>query len=232
MPDWRGALTYPFRGPERERPFLLVWVLLLFAVAAPTLRLVAAVAPLVAIAVAVAVVGYLLRVLDASERGEPAPPVLADWTNLVRRGVGGVVVTAAYLAIPLVLLGVTVYGAVYTDRVPDPNSFSSVTIYAGSTAVLTASLLGGYLLPIALSRYVRTGSLRAALSRGEFRALGVDAAYFAGWTAAFGGFLFAVAIAGGLATRHRAGPLVATALVAYAAVLVAFTWGRSLARAR
>lgn len=232
MADWRGALAYPFRGPERERPFVVVWILLLVAAAVPLLRFVSVLGPLASLLLLLPVVGYLLRVLAASERGEPAPPFLAAPMDLLRRAIGGTVVSLAYLAIPFVLLMVTIYGAIYTERVPDPNSFSSVTIYAGSTAVLFMSLLGAYVLPIALSKYLDTGSLRSAFTRRYLRTIGLDAAYFAGWTAAMGIFGFVAAIAAGVATATRAGPILASGLLAYTLLFTVHVWGRSLARAR
>ena len=230
--DWRGALAYPFRGPERERPVVATWVLLLLAVAAPALRFVNVLGLAASLLFAVPVVGYLVRVLVASENGEPAPGLLTNWPQLLRQGLAGLVVCFVYLVIPFVLLAITIYGALYTDQVPDPNSFSNLTIYAGSTAVLTMALIGAYLLPIALASYGQRNSLHAAFSGSALRAVVTKAAYFAGWTTALGVFGFVASIALGVSGAHRGGPLVGTAIVAYLLLFTVHVWGRALARVR
>lgn len=232
MPDWRGAVAYPFGGPERERPFVVLWILLLLVTATRRLRYVDAVGVVGVIGLLTPIAGYQVRLLVASENGDPAPAVLADFRGLLRRGVGGLSISACYLVVPVVLLAVTIYGALYTDRAPDPTSVSSLVVYAGSTAVLSASLVGAYLLPIALAAYGRTGSLRAAFSRDALRAVATKGAYFAGWTAAVGSFGFVAAVAASVAGVARVGPVVATALLAYASMVTTHVWGRALARAR
>ena len=232
MVQWRRSLAYPFRGPERERPVVATWVLFLVGTIVPILPVVPVVGWLVPIGAGVAILGYLLRVLAASERGDPAPALLDRPLELVRSGLGGLLVTAVYLVVPFLLLLLSIYGAIYTDRVPDPNSFDAVTIYAGSTAVLALSLLGAYLLPIALSNYVGSGSLRTAFTRRDFRRVGINGAYFAGWTLAFVGLLSTIGLAAGIASLHRGGPVITTAILAYGSILSVFVWGRSLARAR
>lgn len=229
MADWRGAIAYPFRGPERERPFLVVWILLLLATAAARIRYVGVVGSAL---LSIPVVGYQVRLLVASENGDPAPTLLVDPVALFRHGVGGLVVAACYLAVPFALLAVTVYGALSAERAPDPDSFSRLVIYAGSTTVLSVSLVGAYLFPIALATYGRAGALRSAFSGAALRGAATSGAYFAGWTAAVGTFGFVAAVAASVAGVTRAGPVVATALSAYALLLVAHVWGRTLARVR
>lgn len=232
MADWRGAIAYPFRGPERERPFLVLWILLLLAAAVPRLRYVGAVGVAGSVLLSIPVVGYEVRLLVASEDGDPAPAILADPVALLRHGVGGLIVAACYLAVPFVPLAVTVYGALYAGRVPDPGSFSRLTVYAGSTAVLSVALVGTYLFPIGLATYGETGSLRSAFAGAALRGAATNGAYFAGWAAAVGTFGFVAAVAASVAGVTRAGPVVATALSAYALMLAAHVWGRALARVR
>jgi hypothetical protein len=230
--DWRGALAYPFRGPKRERPVLATWVLFLIGTVVPVMPHVPAVGLIVPLLAVLAAMGYLVRVLVASERGEPAPPLVPAPLALLRDGAGCLLVSVAYLAIPFVLLAVTVHGALFTDRVPDPGSPSTVAIYAGSTAVLVLSLLGAYLLPIGLATYGARGSLRAAFSRSSLWVVGTHAAYFAGWSVAFGTFGFVGAIAVALASAHAGGPVLATGLLAYVSLFTVHVLGRAIARAR
>jgi len=232
MADWRAALTYPFGSPERELPVVTVWVCLLLAIVAPILRIVSALGLLASVIFLLPVFGYLVRLAVASEEGQAAPFLLEDPFGLLRRGLGGFLISFVYLIVPFVLLLVTIHGAIYTDQVPDPNSFSVLTIYAGSTAVLVLSLTGAYLLPIALATYGQEGSLRAAFSWSRLRPVTTKAAYFAGWAAGLGIFAFVTAIAVGLSGVHRAAPIIATAMMAYTLLLVVHVWGRALARAR
>lgn len=232
MPNWRGALIYPVGGPERELPVVTVWVCLLLAVAAPMLRFVNALGLLASVLFLVPVAGYLVRLLVASEDGEAAPRLLDDPTALLRQGLGGLLVSVVYLAVPFLLLLITIYGALYTEQTPDPNAFSSLTVYAGSTAVLVLSLVGAYLLPIALASYGQAASLRAAFSWSRLRPVITRAAYFAGWTGGVGTFGFVTGIAVAIAGAHRGGPIVGTAIVAYTLLFTVHVWGRALARAR
>ena len=89
-----AAVTYPIAGDAAERPLLAVWLLLALSVVVPVLP-------------AVPVVGYLVRVLAATERGESIPPFLAEPRTLARRSVGGAVVSLAYLGVPFAALLVT-----------------------------------------------------------------------------------------------------------------------------
>lgn len=211
-----SVLTYPIRGPERERPFLAVWVLVLgsFLVVVPV----------------VAVVGYLVRVIDASDRDEPAPSFVADARTLLRRGLGGTALAVVFLAGPVLALLITVYGAMFGIEGVEPGSTSTFVVYAGSTVVLFFSLLGAYLLPIALFRYGRTGSLRAALSRKWLRGAATHGAYFAGWT--LGAVLATIGIGLGTALFPiaRVGPVLTAFVLAHAAIVTCHVWGRSLAR--
>lgn len=232
MADPRGALAYPVRGPGGERPLLATWVCLLVTGAVPLLRFLNVLGLLGSLLVTVPVVGYLVRVLAASERGDPAPRFLVEPVSLLRRGGGGLVLTVVYLAIPFALLAITVYGAIWTDRVPDLDSFSTLTIYAGSTMVIVLSMLGAYLLPVGLANYGRTGSLRAGVSRSGLRPILTNAAYFAGWTAAFGVVGFVTAIAVAVYGTTQVGPLVATGLLAYTLLFTVHVLGRALARTR
>lgn len=230
--DWRGALAYPIAGPERERPLVATWVLLLVATVVPLLPAVAWLGLLVPVLAIVLATGYLVRVLAASQRGDPAPPVLADGWALLRDGLAGLLIGVAYLAIPVALLAGTVYGAIWSGRVAEPDAFSTLTIYAGSTAVLVLSGLGAYLLPIALASYARGPSLPAAVSRRDLSGAATHGAYFAGWTAGVGLLGTGAGVAVGVGSIHRVGPVLATALLAYVAVVTVHVWGRALARVR
>nr|WP_239640238.1 DUF4013 domain-containing protein [Halorubrum coriense] len=211
-----AAVTYPIAGDAAERPLLAVWLLFALSVVVPVLP-------------AVPVVGYLVRVLAASERGESIPPFLSAPRTLVRRSVGGAVVSLAFLGVPFAALLVTLYGVVSLE----PGANAPVgRILAGSTAVLFLGILGTYLAPIALTVYGREGSLRRAFSPDALRPVAGHAAYFFGWTLGFTALVVTVGLAGALFTVSRAGPLFGTFVLAYGLLVAAYLWGRAVERAR
>ncbi|TKX75971.1 DUF4013 domain-containing protein [Halorubrum sp. GN11_10-6_MGM] len=211
-----AAVTYPIAGDAAERPLLAVWLLLALSVVVPVLP-------------AVPVVGYLVRVLVASERGDSIPEFLADGRTLVRRSLGGLVVCLVFLGVPFAALLVTLYGIVSLE----PGANAPVgRILAGSTAVLLVGILGTYLAPISLTTYGREGSLRRAFSPAALRPVAGHAAYFFGWTLGFTALVVTAGVGGALFTVSRAGPLFGTFVLAYGLLVTAYLWGRAVERAK
>jgi len=211
-----AAVAYPIAGDAAERPLLAVWLLFAVSVVIPVLP-------------ALPVVGYLVRVLAASERGDALPPFLADGRTLVWQSVGGVIAGLAFLGVPFAALLVTVYGVV--TLTPGANAPVG-RVLIGSTAVLVTALVGLYLLPVSLAAYGRDGSLRRALSLGTLRPVAGHAAYFFGWTLGVTALVVAVGIGGALFTVTRIGPLFGTFVLAYGVLVAAYLWGRAIERTK
>ena len=210
-----AVVTYPIAGDAAERPLLAVWLLLALSVEVPVLP-------------AIPVVGYLVRALAASGRGDPLPAFLADGRTLLRRSLGGSVVCLVLLGVPFAALLVTLYGIVSLE----PGADAPVgRILAGSTAVLFVGLLGTYLLPVSLTTYGRTGSLRRALSPSALRPVAGHAAYFFGWTLGFTAVVVTVGVSGALFTLSRIGPFAGTFVLAYGLLATVYLWGRAVERA-
>ncbi|RLM63082.1 DUF4013 domain-containing protein [Halorubrum sp. Atlit-26R] len=211
-----AAVTYPIAGDARERPLLAVWLLFALSVVVPVLP-------------ALPVVGYLVRVLTASERGDSIPAFLSDGRTLVRRSLGGTAVCLVFLGVPFAALLVTLYGVVGLE----PGSNPPVgRILAGSTAVLFLGIAGTYLAPISLTTYGREGSLRRAFSPAALRPVAGHAAYFFGWTLGFTALVVTVGVGGALFTLSRLGPLAGTFVLAYGLLVAAYLWGRAVERAK
>ncbi|QAU13428.1 DUF4013 domain-containing protein [Halorubrum sp. BOL3-1] len=211
-----SAVAYPVAGDAAERPLLAVWLLLALAVVVPLLP-------------ALPVVGYLVRVLAASERGDALPRFLADGRRLLQQSIGGLLACLVFLGVPFAALLVTVYGVVTLE----PGANAPVgRILAGSTAMLFVALLGLYLLPISLTVYGQEGSIRRALSPGALRPVAGHPAYFFGWTLGFTALVVTVGVGGALFTLSRIGPLVGTFVLAYGLLVTAYLWGRAVERAR
>lgn len=212
-----STLRYPVAGEERERPLLALWILVLAGFVVPLVPL-------------VPVVGYLIRVLDASDRGAPAPALFEDAWTLLRRGVGGTGLAVGFLAGPFLALLVTVYGAMFGAGAFAAGGPSTLLVAAGSVVVLLFAVLGGYLLPIALFRYGRTGSLRAAVEARWLRGAATHGAYFAGWILGAAVAAAGAGLARALLSVPRVGPVLAALVLAHVAVVTCHLWGRALAR--
>lgn len=210
-----AAVTYPIAGDAAERPLLAVWLLFALSAVIPVLP-------------ALPVVGYLVRVLVASERGDSMPPFLADGRTLVRRSLGGIVVCVAFLGVPFAALLVTLYGIVTLE----PGADAPVAvILAGSTAVLFMGVVGLYLVPIAVTIYGRQGSIRRAFSVAALWPVAGHGAYFFGWTLGFTALVVTVGVGGALFTVSRAGPLIGSFVLAYGLLVATYLWGRAIERA-
>jgi len=217
-----GPFGYPFGGAGRERPLVACWVL----------GMLAALLPDAGVVTLVPVVGYLVRVLDASAVGDEAPEMGADVAKLLRQGVGGVAVAVGYLTVPGVALLVTVYGATTTSAGAGIGAGQGVALYAGSTVVLSLFLLAAYLVPAGIAVYAKQESLRAAFSIASVTPLAGHAAYFSRWMAGAVALSMASAVASVSLQVHRAGPVIASLLAVYGAVLACHVWGRGVALAR
>lgn len=224
LPAPLAALAWPLRGPGAERPVLATWLCLLAAT-------LAAVVPLLPILPLLPVAGYGLRALVAGAEGDPAPRLLTDPGDLLRTGLGASVVAFGYLAVPAVVLAVTVTGLQSAPAVGTSDWLTLGLVAAGSTTVLFTALAGAYLCPVALTAYGREGTLRAAVDAGHLRRTGAHWAYFVDWTAA----AVTLGVAGTLVRAawsiQRLGPLVGTAVLAYALLLACHWWGRGVGRA-
>ena len=213
----RVALRSPVDGPRGERPLLAVWIALALAVVVPVLPL-------------VPVVGYLVRALAATARGDQMPPALSDARTLMGRSVGGSLLCLLCLGPPLAALLVTVYGLVSISTTE--GSVPTLRFLAGSTTVLLCGLLGLYLLPITLATYGTTGSLRRALSPSLLRSVAGYGAYFVGWTLGALALTLAAGLGSALAAVPRLGPLLAAFALAYGLLVTTSLWGRAIGRAR
>lgn len=217
-----GVFGYPLGGEGRERPLIANWILAMLGFLVPVL----------AVVPAVPLVGYLVRVIDATSRGESAPRVGRDVRSLFRDGLVGLLVTVAYLAVPLAALLVTVYGAVTTVEGADLAFAEQLLLYGGSTVVLLLFVTGRFLVPAALAVSAGDRSVRAAFSPARLRPLAGHAAYFSRWMAGAVTVGMAVSLASATLQTTAAGPIVAALVLACGAVVAAHLWGLGIRYAR
>lgn len=212
------TLAYPVAGETVERPLLAGWILVLLGFLVPILPL-------------IPFLGYLVRVLVSSGAGDTgSPPFMGDGPDTIRLGVSAAAISVVYLAIPVGLLVVTVYGLIESPRVP--RDFAGTLIFfSGTTVVLILSLLASYLLPVALTAYGRERRLGAAFDYRTVGHLARSIDVFVGWAIAVA--IAAVGAEVGLALLDLSalGPVLAALVFAYTAILTFHCLGGRIARA-
>jgi len=162
----RSLLAYPLDGTPRFDALLVGAGLHLLAVWLPLV-------PFVAVA------GYLLRVLAATaEAGSVADAERPGWRPvgpLLADGLRAIATCVGYLAVPTLLLVVTLGGPL--ERVDPTGTTDGLIFIAGSTLVTLLALAVAYPLPAALAAVGRDRSLRAAVDRARIGAATRDAGY-------------------------------------------------------
>ncbi|WP_123623742.1 DUF4013 domain-containing protein [Halorubrum sp. CSM-61] len=171
-----NALTLPVRGSPRFDAVLVGGGLHLLAMWLPLV-------PFVAVA------GYLSRVLAATAATESHETAeRPDWRPfgpLIRDGLRFVATAVGYLAIPLVLLLVTLGGPL--EGIDPTGSTEGLVFVVGSTVATLLAFAICYPLPAALVAVARERTLRAAVDRSLVGAATRDAGYLVATLLAAGG---------------------------------------------
>lgn len=163
--------------------FLSLWVA--FVVATP----VALLAAPVALAPALILRGYHVRVVQSGLHGETGVPSFVGWGRLYRTGVASLLLSMALLlpAAVLVLLGGAAAAVIQLGRV-DLGGMAE-PVYAVSIAFLALLLVGYlfaflYLRPAALASFAATGRLTAGLSPRRVVRVAGSGGFATGWLVA------------------------------------------------
>jgi len=171
-----SILTYPVRGSPRFDAVVVGGGLHLLAVWLPLLPL-------------VAVVGYLARVLVATATAEAhRPPDRPAWRpirSLLGDGLRLCATVVAYLAIPVVLLTVTLGGPL--EGIDPTGTTDGIFFTVGTTVSTLLAAAICYPLPAALVAVARERSLRAAADTTLVGAATRDAGYLVAVLLAAGG---------------------------------------------
>jgi hypothetical protein len=119
--------------------------------------------------------GYLLKVMKGAMDGKPGMPKWDDWGNLFMNGLMAAIIVLIYMIIPILILLVSA-GSIMSTVISKSAAISEdpdmlFTAIAGALGgFLIAALLAlifGFLLPMALSMYVRENNFGAALRFNE-----------------------------------------------------------------
>ncbi|PSQ04341.1 hypothetical protein BRC97_11535 [Halobacteriales archaeon QS_6_71_20] len=158
-------------------------------------------------------------------------PTFRSPRRILRDGLVGAVLTAAFLLVPVAVLAVTVGGALAGGIDPTtPLGYGGVLVGGTVTLLLSAALV--YPLPAVLAGFARAGAaagvparLRTALSARRLRGIVSSGRYFYAWTV--GSMLLLVGVplasAGG-----RVGRLVGFFLLFYLEVAAVAAWSRGV----
>ncbi len=116
--------------------------------------------------------GYFLKVMKGAMDAKPVMPKWDDWGNLFMNGLIAAIIGLIYMIIPILILLVSA-GSIIAAVVSAISGNTEMMFAAMAGAfggILIAGLLAlifGFLLPMALSMYVRENSFGAALRFGE-----------------------------------------------------------------
>ncbi|WP_224337381.1 DUF4013 domain-containing protein [Haloprofundus halobius] len=173
------------------------------------------------------VIGYLLRVVRSSMRGDEEPPAFDEWGEMAVDGLKGFVIGLAYGFVPIVL---AIVFAVLTGVTANGGNIGVVSGLFGLVGVLVVfvtALAVAYALPAGLANYAETGRMGAAFDIGMLRSTLTSGTYATAWLTAFAVFLVAGLVAGALNVVPILGTVVGVFVTFYAAVAGYYIIGRA-----
>lgn len=219
------VLRYPSRGPHAEGAFVRG----LICVFATVVSLEWFPSPLSIISVPtfLLLLGYLLTVQIAGLHGSDSVPRFDRYSMLLVRGIVTIAVSIVYLIVPAIILGITVQGT----QVSGGRAISfqtGIALVFGSTLVLVLALVAVYLLPVAVSKAVNEGSLRASMHIDSIRRDAVQRRYLVTWFVGLCVVLFVPLLTGVFWEISRILSAVVLGIGYYAIVSVTHAVGSSL----
>lgn len=174
------------------------------------------------------VIGYLLRVLRATMRGDEEPPVFDDWGDLAVDGLKGFVIGFVYFLIPAIVVGIAVFlgiaGAVAGGGSDTAGLFGGFVALVGALVGFVLTLFAAYVTPAALANYAETDRLGSAFSYGDLKPVLFSGKYATAWLYGFA-VIFVAGIVSGLLGATGVGAILSAFITFYAAVAVYYIIG-------
>lgn len=166
--------------------------------------------------------GYVVRTIRANLAGEPEPPTFGDWGDLLVDGLKATVIGIVYMIVPLVVMGVTVGGALFAMLTGgDAGAVAGLGgLVVGLLVSFVLSLLFGYLSTVAIVNFASEDRLGAAFDFGRIWSVGFDADFAVPWLLSIAVFI----AAGFVAVIPVVGALIAVFTNFYAAIVGARLW--------
>jgi hypothetical protein len=148
------------------------------------------------------VVGYVVRVLRRTSRGDEEPPVFTDVDDAIEmtvEGFKGFVVAFVYSLVPLVVAGVLVGGSIVSLIAGGGGNSGGLVglglggLLLGGLVALVLGLAAAYVIPAALANFADAGSIGAGFDFDVLRPVLTSSTYARGWLVGL-----AVVIVGGI----------------------------------
>ncbi|KAB1188201.1 MULTISPECIES: DUF4013 domain-containing protein [Haloferax] len=179
------------------------------------------------------VIGYLLRVVRTTMRGDERPPEFDDWGDMLIDGLKGFAIMFVYALIPLAIFIAFAFigalGAVAGGGSDAAGVFGGLVGLLGLLVAFVLGILAAYLIPAALANYAETDRMGAAFEFGELRPILTSGKYATAWLTAFVVLFAASLIVGILNIIPLLGFVVGAFVTFYAAVaayyIIGTTWG-------
>lgn len=179
------------------------------------------------------VYGYLVRAIRESLDDDPEPPVFDEWGELLVDGLQAWVIGLVYMVIPLVVMGVTVGGAVVAMA-----TGTDAGVAAGLSALLAGLLVSfvlflvfGYLAVAAVVNFASEGRLGAGFDVGVIRKVAFSRDFAIAWLTAVAVFLVSGIVVGVLNAIPFLGFILGSFLTFFVAVVAANIWAAGFASA-
>ena len=179
------------------------------------------------------VIGYLLRVVRATMRGDEEPPEFDEWGDMAVDGLKGFAIVFVYALVPAIIALVFGFagliGIIAGGGSDVAGAFGGIVTLLGLLVAFVLSIAAAYLIPAALANYAETDRMGAAFEFGELRPILVSGKYATAWLMAFV-VLFAASIVVGILNVVPILGFVVGAFVTFYASVAAYyiigkTWG-------
>jgi hypothetical protein len=178
------------------------------------------------------VLGYVLRVLRKTMRGDEEPPVFDEWGDLAVDGLKGFVIGFVYFLIPGLVVAAAVFlgfaGAVIGGGSDTAGLFGGLVALVGALVGFVLMLFAGYVTPAALANYAETDRLGAAFSYSDLKPVLTSGKYATAWLYAFAVF-FVAGIVSGLLGATGVGAILSAFVTFYALVAAYYIIGTAWA---
>ena len=177
------------------------------------------------------VLGYLVRVLDRTAGGDRDAPTFDDWETLTVDGLKALAIGIAYLLIPAVVMAAFVGTGTLLAAATRFEAIGAVLVLAGSVLTMLVGLAVWYVLPAALTRFARVGSLGAAFELRAIEPVLRSGTYARGWLYALAIFVAGGIVVGLVGSVPILGWLAAPFLAFYVEVSAYYVYGQSYGEA-
>ncbi|AKU08855.1 DUF4013 domain-containing protein [Haloferax gibbonsii] len=178
------------------------------------------------------VIGYLLRVVRATMKGDEVPPVFDDWGDMAIDGVKGFAIAFVYALVPAIIAGVFGFAGIVGAAAGGSDAagaLGGIVALVGLLLAFVLGLLAAYLIPAALSNYAETDRMGAAFDFGTLRPILTSGKYATAWLTAFAVLFASSIVVGVLNVIPLLGFVVGAFVTFYAAVaayyIIGKTWG-------